>query len=77
MTVSEVMEKMIKESKGSFRDINHFLKVWGYARNIGKGENLDDNTQKTLEIAAIFPALRSEKSMVKRTVKSRKRYLHR
>ena len=65
MTVSEVMEKMIRESKGSFRDINHFLKVWGYARNIGKGENLDDNTQKTLEIAAIVhdiscPSLREK-----------------
>ena len=65
MNVSEVMEKMIKESKGSFRDINHFLKVWGYARNIGKGENLDDNTQKTLEIAAIVhdiscPSLREK-----------------
>ena len=41
MTVNEVMEKMIVASQGSFHDINHFLKVWAYARNIGMGEKLD------------------------------------
>ena len=61
MTVNEVMEKMIV----SFRDIDHFLKVWAYARNIGIGENLDENTQKTLETAAIVhdiscPSLRAK-----------------
>ena len=65
MTVNEVMEKMIVISHGSFRDINHFLKVWAYARNIGIGENLDKNTQKTLETAAIVhdiscPSLRAK-----------------
>ena len=53
MTVNEVMEKMIVASNGSFHDINHFLKVWAYARNIGMGEKLDDETQRTLEMAAI------------------------
>lgn len=53
MTVNEVMEKMIAKSRGSFHDINHFLKVWAYARNIGMAEKLDEDTQNTLEMAAI------------------------
>ena len=65
MTVNEVMEKMIVASQGSFHDINHFLKVWAYARNIGMGEKLDEDTQKTLETAAIVhdiscPSLREK-----------------
>ena len=65
MTVNEVMEKMIVASQGSFHDINHFLKVWAYARNIGMGEKLDDETQKTLEMSAIVhdiscPSLRAK-----------------
>lgn len=65
MTVNKVMEKMIVASQGSFHDINHFLKVWAYARNIGMGEKLDEDTQKTLEIAAIVhdiscPSLREK-----------------
>ena len=65
MTVNEVMEKMIVASHGSFHDINHFLKVWAYARNIGMGEKLDDETQRTLEMAAIVhdiscPSLRAK-----------------
>ena len=65
MTVNEVMEKMIVASNGSFHDINHFLKVWAYARNIGMGEKLDDETQRTLEMAAIVhdiscPSLRAK-----------------
>ena len=65
MTVNEVMEKMIVASQGSFHDINHFLKVWAYVRNIGMGEKLDDETQRTLEMAAIVhdiscPSLREK-----------------
>ncbi len=65
MTVNEVMEKMIVASQGSFHDINHFLKVWAYARNIGMGEKLDEDTQKTLEMSAIVhdiscPSLREK-----------------
>lgn len=35
-------------------DINHFMKVWGFARTIGLGEGLDAATQETLELAAII-----------------------
>lgn len=56
---------MIDYSKGSLHDINHFTKVWAYAKTIGELENLDPHTQETLEIAAIVhdiacPSLREE-----------------
>ena len=36
MIVSNAIEKMIDFYQGSQHDINHFLKVWSYARNIGQ-----------------------------------------
>ena len=32
MTVSEIMVKMVKYSKGNLHDINHFMKVYAYAK---------------------------------------------
>ncbi|WP_312940725.1 HD domain-containing protein [Oscillibacter sp.] len=54
MTVSEVATKMIKYSNGNLHDINHFMKVYAYAKTIGESEHLDNNTQAVLEIAAII-----------------------
>lgn len=51
--VSQVIEKMIDYSSGNLHDINHFIKVWGYAKTIGELENLDENTQSVLEAAAV------------------------
>ena len=48
MTISEIMQKMIALSDGNRPDINHLLKVWGYAKTIG-----DADTQFLLETAAI------------------------
>lgn len=53
MEVYELMTKMIGYADGNKHDIAHFLKVWGYCRTIGQGEHLDEDTQKTLEMAAI------------------------
>jgi HD superfamily phosphodiesterase len=53
MTVSEIMEKMIKFSDGNIHDIDHLIRVWTYARTIGELEGLDSDTQFILEIAAI------------------------
>lgn len=53
MTVSQIMEKMISFSKGNIHDIDHFLRVWSYAKTIGELEQLDSETQFILEIAAI------------------------
>lgn len=53
MTIAETMEKMVVFSKGNLHDINHFLKVYAYAKTIGELEKLDSKTQKILELAAI------------------------
>ena len=53
MTISKAIQKMILESKGSLHDIEHFIKVWTYAKTIGELEGLDEKTQQTLEYAAV------------------------
>ena len=53
MTVSQIMEKMISFSKGNIHDIDHFLRVWSYAKTIGELEHLDPESQFILEVAAI------------------------
>lgn len=54
MTVSEVATKMIQYSQGNLQDINHFLKVYAYAKIIGECEQLDRETQTLLEVATIL-----------------------
>ena len=44
---------MITFSDGNIHDIDHFIRVWTYARTIGELENLDRETQFLLEVAAI------------------------
>lgn len=44
---------MIEYSNGNLHDINHFMKVWAYAKTIGELESLEKDTQYILEIAAI------------------------
>ncbi|MCD7715020.1 MAG: HD domain-containing protein [Lachnospiraceae bacterium] len=58
MFVSEAMTKMIRfyaqeSGQKSHHDINHFQKVWAFAKTIGELEGLDAYTQETLELAAI------------------------
>lgn len=53
MIIAAATEKMIAFSRGNLHDICHFLKVHAYARTIGTLENLDPDTQLTLELAAI------------------------
>ena len=53
MTVSQIMEKMIAFSEGNIHDIDHFIRVWTYAKTIGELEQLNHETQFVLEIAAI------------------------
>ncbi len=54
MIVSNAIEKMIDFYQGNQSDINHFLKVWSYARTIGQSEGLDEHTQKVLELTAVI-----------------------
>ncbi|RKJ40909.1 HD domain-containing protein [Acutalibacter sp. 1XD8-33] len=49
----QIIAKMIDFCQGNQQDIAHFLKVYAYARTVGKLEGLDETTQETLEIAAI------------------------
>ena len=37
-TVKEIARDMAYYSKGNLHDIDHFLRVWGYARDIADGE---------------------------------------
>jgi len=53
MTVSEIMTKMVSYSNGNLHDINHFLKVYAYAKTIGECEHLPAFEQKCLEVSAI------------------------
>lgn len=53
MKIATAIEKMIAFYQGNLHDINHFLKVWAFAKTIGEQTALDTCTQKTLELAAI------------------------
>lgn len=53
MTISKIIQKMIKFSDKNLHDINHFMKVWAFAKTIGELEKLDSETQFILEVAAI------------------------
>lgn len=55
--VAKAVSKMVtfyeRESQVVVHDVNHFMKVWGFARTIGILEYLDPVTQETLELAAV------------------------
>lgn len=53
MNVSEIMQKMIRTSDGDHRDVNHFMKVYAYAKMIAECEQVSPAEQKTVEIAAV------------------------
>ena len=44
---------MCRYEQDCMERVNHFLKVYAYARTIGEGEGLDELTQQILETAAI------------------------
>lgn len=51
--MERVFLEMMRFYSGNPHQIQHFTKVHSYARLIGLGEKIDDETQRTLEIAAI------------------------
>lgn len=53
MLIAQLTQKMIAHANGNIHDINHFLKVYAYAKTIGECEGLDAQTQKILEAAAV------------------------
>jgi HD superfamily phosphodiesterase len=53
MKIGVVIDKMVRFYEGSQHDINHFLKVYAYAKTIGEQEGLSEAVQEQLEVAAI------------------------
>lgn len=53
MENAKLIRDMIAFNQGSTHDVEHFLKVYAYARTIGKLTGLDEETQRILEIASI------------------------
>ena len=53
MTIGSVITAMIEYLHGDLHEVEHLLKVYGYAKAIGEEEGLDPDTQRTLEIAAV------------------------
>ena len=51
--IAHVADAMIAYYAGDRKRINHFMKVHGYASTIGRLENLPEDTQLILEIAAL------------------------
>ncbi len=51
--VAQVERAMIGYYTGDVRRINHFLKVYGFAKAIGELEGLPENERLVLEIAAL------------------------
>ena len=51
---SAIINEMINYYSGDVRRVNHFLKVYSFAKAIGELEGLDEKNQYILEIAAIM-----------------------
>lgn len=51
--IEKIISAMIDYYKGDPRRINHFMKVYAFAKNIGMEEELDSRTQNILETAAV------------------------
>lgn len=54
MKTDQITKKFIEYSDGNLHDINHFMKVYAYAKTIGKCENLCEKDQFILEVASII-----------------------
>lgn len=60
---SDLVIKMTSYEDGNSHNINHFLKVFAFAKSIGEGEGLDTETQEILEVAAIVHDIGIKSSM--------------
>jgi len=52
-SIGQVIDAMVRYYADDVRRINHFLKVYGFAKTIGELEVLDGSTQEIVEIAAL------------------------
>lgn len=53
MQTAPLILKMCAYEEGNVKRVNHFLKVYGFAKTIGEGESLPADQLDILEIAAI------------------------
>ena len=50
MTAGDLVKEMISYYEGDPKRIQHFLKVYAYAKIIGEGEGLNEETQDILQL---------------------------
>jgi len=60
-----VINAMVSYFAGDARRINHFLKVYGFAKTIGELEGLDERTLRILEVAAVTHDIGIKNSEIK------------
>lgn len=53
-SISIIINEMIKYYSGDPRRVNHFLKVYSFAKAIGELEGIDKDTQDMLEVTAVM-----------------------
>ena len=51
--IGKVIEAMVDYYGSDVRRINHFMKVFAFAKTIAEGEQLDDYSRNLLEVAAV------------------------
>ena len=51
--IGDVIQAMTHYYSGDIKRINHFLKVYGFAKVIGEAEGIESSLQETLEVAAL------------------------
>lgn len=54
MNISQIIIKAIQYFGNDAKRINHFMKVYGYAKTIGELEHLEEREQNILEVAAVL-----------------------
>lgn len=54
MNICEIIDSAVSYDRGDPKRINHFMKVYAYARLIGSREGLDEYEQEVLEAAAVL-----------------------
>lgn len=63
--IAPVIEAMSKYYHGEPKRINHFLKVYAFAKTIGEQEGLDEVSQEILEVAAVTHDIGIKNSEIK------------
>lgn len=61
--IAIITKQMMLYEHGNVKAIEHFLKVYAYAKTIGKLEKLDASTQYILELAALLHDIGIQESM--------------